>query len=108
MNKQQRAQFIAEALKLVGKSTGVEPEEIFGLSRLERISHARQLAIYIVRRSTGMSYPQLGRLFDRHYTLAIKAVQKVEGRIKTIIGCAEMIEDICAALKSLNPEHVHK
>jgi len=50
--------------------------ELLGRSRRQPLAHARQVAMYLCRELTDMSYPQIGRLFDRHHTTVIHAVQE--------------------------------
>ncbi len=54
----------------------------YGVSRLDIISHrrgraleARKRAMWIARRLTGLSYPALGRAFDRSHTTVLHNVR---------------------------------
>ncbi len=57
----------------------------YGVSRLDILSHrrgraleARKQAMWIARRVTGLSYPALGRAFDRVHTTVLSNVRSVE------------------------------
>lgn len=39
----------------------------------------RHVAMYVMRRVTGLSYPDLGQIFDVHHTSVIHAYEKVRG-----------------------------
>lgn len=62
---------------------GVAPSDVLSSSRSQSIADARHLAIWLVRRKFGFSYPELGRIFGRDHTTCIHSVRVVERAIKT-------------------------
>ena len=54
-------------------------EQITGGSRRRPLVDARQIAMYVTRNMTDLSYPEIGRAFgDRDHTTVIHAVRKIE------------------------------
>ena len=57
-------------------------EQIVGGSRRRNLVDARQIAMYITRNMTDLSYPEIGRAFgDRDHTTVIHAVRKIESHM---------------------------
>jgi chromosomal replication initiator protein len=52
-------------------------------SNAKPIAFPRQVAMYLCRRLTGMSYPEIGRLFnDKHHSTVMHSVEKIERMIE--------------------------
>lgn len=60
---------------------GVNLVSLKGATRRKRVLIPRQIAMYIARESTGASYPELGRHFNRDHTTVIHACEQVERRL---------------------------
>lgn len=60
------------------KLYGLKPEDIIGPYRSARFVRARRVAMYLARRRTRYSFPQLGRLFKKHHTSVFAAVLAIE------------------------------
>ena len=57
-------------------------EQIIGGSRRRNLVDARQIAMYVTRNKTDLSYPEIGRAFgDRDHTTVIHAVRKIESHM---------------------------
>jgi chromosomal replication initiator protein len=59
------------------------PEDLVSPSRCHRIARPRQMALYLSRTMTGMSFPRIGRYYQRHHTTVMFSVDEVERRVKT-------------------------
>ena len=58
-------------------------KEMNGRSRKNKISHPRQIAMYIVRKYKGYSYPIIASIFNRlDHTTIIHAYNKIEDDLK--------------------------
>ncbi|WP_219943280.1 chromosomal replication initiator protein DnaA [Iamia sp. SCSIO 61187] len=69
----------AMILEKVSERYGFSVEEITGKSRRRPLVTARQVAMYVVRELTELSYPAIGRVFgDRDHTTVMHAVSKIE------------------------------
>jgi hypothetical protein len=53
---------------LVSATYDVPQEDILGSRRLKTVALARACAMWLARRSTEMSYPQIGAVFNRDHT----------------------------------------
>lgn len=61
---------------------GFTPELIVGGSRRRPLVEARQIAMYVTRNMTELSYPDIGRAFgNRDHTTVMHAVRKIEERM---------------------------
>lgn len=69
------ADVIDAAANLFGVSIG----DILGPRRHRHVVRARQVAMFVCRDLTDLSYPQLGTAFGgRHHTTVLDAVRKIE------------------------------
>ena len=59
----------------VAKKYGVSTEDVYGKKRTKHIAYARSVSIYIIRKITDMSFPAIGKIFDRDHTTIISANQ---------------------------------
>jgi len=68
----------AEILKLVGTHYGLKPAELRARTKRGPIVFARQVAMYVLKETTALSLPEIGRLFsDKHHTTALHAIRKI-------------------------------
>jgi chromosomal replication initiator protein len=68
-------------LEVVARRFGLRTREIRTQDRTAARTTARQIAAYLLRNRCGLSFPEIGRKLDRHYTTAINAVQRSETRL---------------------------
>ncbi|MCG3192994.1 MAG: Chromosomal replication initiator protein DnaA [Thermoanaerobaculia bacterium] len=67
-----------EILKAVAAHFGLKPSELRQRTKKGAIVFPRQVAMYVMKEATSMSFPEIGRLFgDRHHTTALHAVRKI-------------------------------
>ena len=64
------------AVRFVCDKFKLKDGDLFSKRRLAHISLPRQLAISILRKYTGLSFPTIGRLFLRHHATVIYACNK--------------------------------
>jgi len=77
--KQRAAQLNPERiLKLVSNYCNVKLTELKGKGRTKQVAYARQLAMFLGRKHTGLSYTALGKAFGKDHTTVISAVRKIE------------------------------
>ncbi|MDB5584288.1 MAG: dnaA [Bradyrhizobium sp.] len=66
-----------------------------------RVSHPRQLAIFLARDLTAYSYPNIGRFFGRRdHTTVMHAVEQVEKRIAADPDFGDMVQKLKSVLVS--------
>lgn len=73
--------FMGSVVLEVAEKTGVTPKQILGSSRKRNIVRARQLAMWGARQH-GVSFPEIGRFFNRDHTTVIHGVKMVENLIE--------------------------
>jgi hypothetical protein len=79
----------------------IEVGDIHGDSRRKTIVHARHVAMFLVRTTTTLSLPRIGRSFDRDHTTVLHGVRAVENSLKLQEAAVRIA---AAALASLSSE----
>ncbi|KAB2957621.1 MAG: chromosomal replication initiator protein DnaA [Thermoanaerobaculia bacterium] len=76
---QGRGPSAAEIIKFVARHYGLKVGEIKSKSNVKQISFPRQVAMYLCKQLTQMSYPEIGRQFnDKHHSTVMYSVDKIE------------------------------
>jgi chromosomal replication initiator protein len=89
--------------KTVSQYYGLEVSELLSKKRNKQLVHPRQIAMYLCRRLTDASYPQIGEQFGgRDHTTVIHANEKVERDLQTDGELAAAIDDLS---KKIKPNH---
>jgi len=86
-------------LSAVCKKHGVSDDDIRSKKKTDAISKARHVAIYITRRITGLSYKEIGKIFNRDHATVIASCNKVEINIKTVNNYEGEIEALIKEIK---------
>ena len=55
--------------------------DIMGKSRLSNLVRGRQIAMYLMRELMGLSFPSIGKSFNRDHTTAMYAFNKIKKEI---------------------------
>ena len=72
-----------DIIRMAGAYFGVKPGDIKGARRHKAVSLPRQVAMYLTRRHTNLSYPEIGSRFgDRDHTTVMSGVRKIERLLK--------------------------
>jgi len=70
---------VEQIIRAVGDQMQVKPQDIKGDRRQQGIARARQVAMYLTRRITGLSYPAIGEKFGgKDHSTVINAEQRIE------------------------------
>ena len=78
MNIEHNRQVTAKRIiKLVANYFDIKSSDIKGPSRAHAISKPRQIAMYLARKHTNASFPQLGREFAKDHSTVITAHRKM-------------------------------
>jgi chromosomal replication initiator protein len=73
---------VEEIQQRVATSFGISRAELIGSSRAALPLRARQVAILLTRESTGLSLPEIGRLYGgRDHSTILNALRRIEGSI---------------------------
>jgi len=71
----------AEIVKGVAAHYGLKPADLKARTKRGDIVFPRQVAMYLIKESTSLSLPEIGRLFsDKHHTTALHAIRKISQR----------------------------
>jgi chromosomal replication initiator protein len=69
----------ADVIKFVARHYGLKVSEIKSKSNAKQIAFPRQVAMWMCKRLTEMSYPDIGRQFnDKHHSTVMYSVDKIE------------------------------
>jgi chromosomal replication initiator protein len=91
----------AELLEEIASILGFEVEALRGKSRQRPLVTARQIAMYVFRDLTDLSYPSIARLFGgRDHTTVIHAVEKIQRQMGERKQIYEQVTDLLQRLKS--------
>ena len=85
----------------VGKFYGVDENTLRGTLKNKRTAEARQMAIYLIRKLTNLSTPDIGKEFNRDHTTILHSINKIDDFVKA--GHATLkkdIEDITAEINN--------
>jgi len=84
----------------VCKFYGVEENVILGTQKNKGTAEARQVAMYLVRKLTNLSLPDIGQHFSKDHSTVHHAIKKVEMEIKN--GNRTMIDNIRDITANIN------
>jgi chromosomal replication initiator protein len=80
---------------------GFSVEALKGKSRQRPLVSARQIAMYVFRDMTELSYPAIARLFGgRDHTTVIHAVDKTQRLMREDKQTFDLVTDITARIKN--------
>ncbi len=91
----------AELLAEMAGILGHDIEALKGKSRQRPLVTARQIAMYVFRELTDLSYPSIARLFGgRDHTTVIHAVEKIQRQMGERKAIYEQVTDLLQRLKA--------
>ncbi len=69
----------SEILKVVATHYGIKVSDLKSKSNARPISYPRQVAMYLCKALTDLSYPEIGKIFtNKHHSTVIYSVEKIE------------------------------
>lgn len=90
---------IDEIIFQVSKTFSVSEKDIISKRKTAAVAFARQVAMYIARETTELSYKAIGESFGKDHTTVLYNVQKIEEHLKNNPFDKELVEDIIKNLK---------
>ncbi len=85
-------------VSLVAKRYGIPQDDIYGKKRQQQICHARNVCLYIIKTELDLSYPAIGKMFNRDHSTIISSCEAIKSNLdKNLLG--NEINDI---IKELN------
>ncbi len=85
---------VETVIEVVAEHYKIAVADLLGKKRNKEIVMPRQVAMYLAREMGNMSYPDIGRAFDRDYTTVIHSYEKVKGELKRDSGLRSAISEI--------------
>ena len=85
--------------KSVADYYGITIKDLKSPSRQQKISKARQIAVYISRDMLGMSYEAIGDFYDKKHTTILYGYENISDKLKTDENLQNTIDDIKSLLK---------
>ena len=83
----------ADILKTVAAHYGLRLSDLKARTNAKPIAFPRQVAMYLCRRLTGLSYPEIGRLFnDKHHSTVMHSVEKIDKMIEDDADFRKVVE----------------
>jgi chromosomal replication initiation ATPase DnaA len=92
-------------MKVICTLTQVDWDQMKGKCRKREINDVRQIAMWIIRKGTSMSFYNVGKVFNRHHATVLHAVKSVENMIQTDNRYRADVEQI---LNHLDYENLNK
>ena len=87
--------------KEVSNYFGIKINDIKSSKKQKNIAFPRQISMYLVRRYTGASYPEIGEKFGKDHSTVIHAVKKIENLIKDDLSIKNTINSLSRSIESL-------
>ena len=87
--------------KEVSNYFGIKIYDIKSSKKQKNIAFPRQISMYLVRRYTGASYPEIGEKFGKDHSTVIHAVKKIENLIKDDLSIKNTINSLSRSIESL-------
>ena len=91
---------IEQIISEVARTYDVSEKDIISKRKTAELAKARQIAMYIARETTELSYKPIGEAFGKDHTTVLYAVKKVESFLKENPHEKEIIHDIIKNLKN--------
>lgn len=91
---------VQQIQKLVASAYKLTNEELISKNNAQRISHPRQVAMYLCKHLTKHSYPEIGRAFGgKHHTTVMHSVEKIESLVATDETLQRLISELSESLQ---------
>lgn len=88
-------------IKVVAKNYGLTDKEIRSRSNTRRIAFPRQVAMYLCKQLTDLSYPEVGKLFNnKHHSTVMYGVSKIE----EMLAQKEVFPGECSEIERLHDQ----
>jgi chromosomal replication initiator protein len=86
-------------VKIVCKKLDVTVSDIKSTARSQKVSHARQIAIYLTREITGQSFVNIAEYFNKKHPTILFSYEKVKKEIKTNPALKDKISSLESSIR---------
>ena len=87
-------------LTAVSRHFDIPVEDIKGRKRTSKIAAARHVAVYIIKKLTDSSLPNIGRVFGRDHTTMINSIETVEKKMQSDTAYESEINELIRAIRT--------
>lgn len=88
---------------VVSKHFNIKMSDLESSKRTNQIAYPRQIAMYLCRTMTDLSFPNIGQLFGgKHYTTVMHACEKIQKELRTNPDLKEIIEELKKEISTVN------
>ncbi len=88
----------ARIIEAVSTLSGFTVDRLVGPSREAPLAWERHVAMWLIRQHTGLSFPQIGRLFNRDHSTVVHAVRRIGKRARWDEGlgnlCRRVVREV--------------
>jgi len=93
LSKENKPITAAEILKVVAAHYGIKVSDLKSKSNSRPIAYPRQVAMYMCKHLTDLSYPEIGKLFNnKHHSTVMYSVEKIDQLLQDDQQLARTIE----------------
>ena len=93
---------VEDVQKEISKYYNVTVEALSSPKRQRHLVKARQMAMYICRKLTGISSPELGARFHRDHSTVISSCEKIESELNEDLNLRRELEELMSRLTKTN------
>jgi chromosomal replication initiation ATPase DnaA len=87
-----RREQVLAAARIAAAVYDIDPEEVLSRARFQSVVFARDLALWLIKRSTQWSAVEIGRAFGMDHTSVLVALRRASARIERDPGLLELVE----------------
>jgi chromosomal replication initiator protein len=81
-------------LNATSKHFNLKVKDLKAVTRAKNVALPRQIAMFLIRRYTGLAYREIGQIFGKDHSTAVHAQQKIEANLETDLELKKNIEAI--------------
>ncbi|MBQ0110939.1 MAG: chromosomal replication initiator protein DnaA, partial [Oscillospiraceae bacterium] len=91
---------VDQIISAVSAEYGISESDIISKRKTAPVVFARQVAMYITKELTELSYDKIGKFFDRDHTTVLYNVEKIEHYLKEHRFDKDIVDEIIKTLKN--------
>ncbi len=92
---------IEKIVEEVSRTEGISVEDIYGKKQKANITHARKIAMYIIREVTNTSYEAIGEKFNKHHSTVMYNIQQISEEMETDSRLNRVVNDMINNIKDM-------
>ena len=85
---------------VVAEVFGLRPDDLIARCRTKKVTFPRQVAMYLARKLTGASFPQIGRAFNRDHATVLHAYRRVKESLRQNTALVDALARLTERLRA--------